>query len=333
MEKVLITGSNGFIGSNLCRYFHEKGYEVYGLVRKTSDIHFLEGLNVRLIYGDLKKPESFEIPADIDYIVHCASIVSDIADESQCYSDIYLLAVNLIQKILKINKDLKKVVYISTALTLGFNSQDISEEKPGESAEFLPYVQYKKKTEEYFLDQFKKERLPVVILRPADVYGPNDRTSCALILKACERGVPLIVGHGNWYFGFCYIDNLCQAVYLACNKNGIEGRSYTVTNNELLTWRELFSEFQKGLNRKQSLYIPVWVAFVVAAINGAIKRIFPKFNPSITSYRIKRITSHTTYDVSKTIKELGYEPDNNTAKQIQAIISWYFREKERGLLK
>ena len=34
MERVLITGANGFIGSNLCRYFLERSYEVYGLVRE-----------------------------------------------------------------------------------------------------------------------------------------------------------------------------------------------------------------------------------------------------------------------------------------------------------
>lgn len=332
MEKIFITGSNGFIGSNLCKYFLEKGFEVYGLVRESSDLHFLEGLDVRLIYGDLKNPESIEIPHDIDYIVHSASIVSDLADESQCYSDIYLLALNLIQKILEVNSNLKRVVYISTALTLGFNSINISEEKPGRSADFLPYTQYKKKTEEYFLDQFKKNGLPVVILRPADVYGPNDRTSSALMLKACDKRVPLIVGHGNWYFGFCYIDNLSQAIYLACIKSGIEGRSYTVTNNKLLTWRELFSEFQKGLNKKQSFYVPVSFAFAVGAVSQWMKKIFPRFDPSFTTYRIKRITSHTTYDISKTIRELGYEPDNNTEKQIQEIISWYLKEKEKGLL-
>lgn len=333
MEKILITGSNGFIGSNLCKYFLEKGFEVYGFVRKTSDLHFLEGLDVKLLYGDLLKPEEIEIPKDVDYIVHSASIVSDTADEDQCYANIYLLAFNLIQKILHLNNNLKKVIYISTALTLGFNGINISEEKQGESALFFPYTRFKKKTEEYFLEQFRKNRLPVVILRPGDVYGPNDRTSCAHMLKGCEQGAPLIVGHGNWHLSFCYIDNLCQAVYLALLKNEIEGRAYTVTNSILPTWRTFFSGLQKGLKKTQSLYIPVKAAFAVAAILKFVQKIFPKFDPLITYYRIKRITTHTTYDISRTIAELGYKPDNHTENQIQAILAWYHKEKENGFIK
>lgn len=333
MEKIFITGANGFIGSNLCKYFLEKEFEVYGFVRKTSDLHFLEGLNVKLVYGDLSNPDEIEIPKDVDYIIHSASIVSDTADDYECYTGIYLLAFNLTQKILNQEINLKKIIYISTAITLGFDGFNISEEKPGKSAEFLPYTRFKKKTEKYFLEQSKKYRLPLVILRPSDVYGPNDRTSCALMLKGIKQGVPLIIGHGNWYFGFCYIDNLCQAVYLSLLKKGIEGRAYTVTNSKLPTWRTFFSGLQKGLNKKQFLYIPVPVPFAAAAICEMAHKIFPKFDPQITYYRIKRVTSHTTYDISRTIAELDYKPDNNTENQIQAILSWYRKEKEKGYIK
>src|SRR4030065_986694 len=82
-EKVFITGANGFIGANLCGYFLARGYEVYGLVRRTSDLHFLEGLLVKIVYGDLRDPQSFELPEDFDYLIHAAAVVSDMASESE----------------------------------------------------------------------------------------------------------------------------------------------------------------------------------------------------------------------------------------------------------
>jgi len=331
--KILITGANGFVGSNLCRHFLNKGWDVYGLVRRTSDLHFLKNLDLKLICGDLLYPEKIEIPDDIGYVIHSASLVSDTADVDMCHKNIYLLAVNLVRKILSLPRLPRRLVYISTALTLGFNGLNISEERPGESAQFFAYTRSKLKTEEYFLEQRIKNKLPVVILRPGDVYGPNDRTTCARLLRLCERGVPLIAGHGNWRFGFCYIDNLCQAVDLALLKEGIEGRAYSVSNNVLPTWRIFFSGLQKGLHKKQRIYVPVWFALSLAGLIENLNKIFPRYDPPLTRYRIKRITSDTTYDISRTIAELGYEPDNRTEHQIGEIVSWYLKERRDGYIK
>jgi len=331
--RIFITGANGFIGSNLCRYFLGQGWEVHGLVRRTSDLHYLQGLAVKLIYGDLLRPEEFSIPAGVDYIVHAASIVSEQADDETCRKNIYELAVNLVRKIRSMPRPPKRIVYISTAITLGFNARDISEEKRGESVEFLGYTRYKVRTERMFLDEWKRTGLPVVILRPGDVYGPNDRTSCAKILRGCERGVPLIVGHGNWRFGFCYVDNLSRAVHLALLKEGIEGRAYTVTNGELPTWRMFFSGLQKGLSRKPPFNTPVWIAFSIGFCMQAVHTLFPRYEATLNYYRVKRITTETTYDISRTVAELGYVPDDRLEAQIAAIVAWYLKDRKDGFIK
>ena len=222
-SKVFITGANGFIGSNLCKYFLDRDFDVYGLVRKTSDLHFLNGYDIKLIYGDLKNPEKIAIHQDIDYLFHSASIVTDTADDHKCYTDIFQLTVNLVQRILQLNCRIKKFIYVSTALTLGFDGVNISEAKPGNFSPFLPYIKYKKKSETYLINQYKKHNLPIIILRPSDVYGPNDRTSCANLLRGISKNIPVIAGHGNWFFGYCFIENLCQVAYLCCQKKGIEG--------------------------------------------------------------------------------------------------------------
>ena len=143
----------------------------------------------------------------------------------------------------------------------------------------------------------------------------------------------MIVGRGERRFGFCYVMNLCQAVRLALLKEGIEGRSYTVTNRELPTWRSFFSGLQKGLHRKQRVYVPVWFAFTVAGLMEGIKKVFPGFPTELNRYRIRRITTETTYDISKTIEELGYAPDDGVERQVEEIVAWYLKEKERGFIK
>jgi nucleoside-diphosphate-sugar epimerase len=333
VRKLLITGANGFIGTNLCRHFLARGWDVHGLVRRTSDIHSLKGLDVKLIYGDLQDPETIRIPADIEHVIHSASIVSDTADDETCRQKVYLLAVNLVRKIAEMPRPLKRLVHISTALTLGFDATDISEEKPGKPALFIAYARYKLQAERFFLDQWKTRGLPVVILRPGDVYGPHDRVSCAEMLKACERGVPLIVGHGRHRFGYCHSGNLCQSAELALLKEGIEGKAYTVTNGILPTWKSFLTGLQAGVGIRQRVYVPVWLAFALAGLFKGVRKLRPGFEPPVNYYRIKRVTSETTYDISKTIEELGYRPDDRTDQQIPEIVAWYLKEKENGFIK
>jgi dihydroflavonol-4-reductase len=332
-EKTLVTGANGFIGSNLCRSLLAKGYDVHGLVRRTADLHFLEGLPVKIIIGDLSHPQGFSFPRDTAYVVHAASIVSDLASDRECDTGIYDLTVNLVRRARDLGAKLKRFVYISTTLILGYLGRNLSEERPGKSADFMPYVRAKKRTEAYLMEKSRHDHLPVVILRPGDTYGPNDRTACDKILRGAERGVPIIVGSGKHQFAFCYIDNLCQAVQLVLDNDRAVGRAYTVTNGVLPTWREFFLGFQKGLGKRQRLYVPVWLAKVIAGSQELRWKIFPKFQPELTRYRIRRITSETTYDISRTVAELGYRPDDDTEKQIRAIVEWYRGERKKGYIK
>ena len=330
MPKVLITGANGFIGSNLCRYFAQREFEVHALVRRTSDLHFLEGLPVRIFFGDLADPGGFDLPSGMDYVVHSASLTSDLASEEECDRGIFGLTVNLLNRLSQSAARPRRVVYVSSTLVLGFEGENLSEANPGKPADFLAYTRAKKKSEAFARQAAGRDGLPVVIIRPGDVYGPNDRITCAHLLRGIERGAPVIVGRGNRRFPFCYVDNLCQAIHLACLKPGIEGRAYSVTNSDLPTWKMFFSRLQAGMGKKQRIYVPVWFAMFIAATQELRRRLDRRFMPEISFYRIRRITNMTTYNISDTIADLGYRPDNDLDAQARAIVSWYLAEKKRG---
>ncbi len=327
-RSVLITGANGFIGSHLCDTFVNAGYRVYGLVRRTSDLRFLGNSKVTLIYGDLREIEQIPLPQDPEVIVHAAALVSDNASHRECKAQIYDITVNLVEWAREHCSGLLRFLYISTALTIGYCADDISEENPGRSAEYVPYNHTKKMAEAYLLKQHRDSGFPVVILRPGDVYGPRDRTSCELMLQAAERNVPLIVGRGDKRFGFCYPGNLCKAVLAAAERPGITGQAYTVTNGICPTWAEFFSSLQEGVGRPQRLYLPVWICMAAALLLELLKRIIPAFKPSINYYRIRRVTAQTTYDLTKTYRDLDYRPEDDYKSQFRAIVDWYKLERE-----
>src|SRR3990167_3090175 len=78
--KVLVTGANGHIGANVCRELLQQGHEVRAFVRKTADMHGLQGLNIEIAYGDVMDASSLNVAAQgCDAIIHLAAVYKTIA--------------------------------------------------------------------------------------------------------------------------------------------------------------------------------------------------------------------------------------------------------------
>jgi nucleoside-diphosphate-sugar epimerase len=315
--KIFITGANGFIGSNLCRHFLARGWEVGGLVRPTAERHYLDGLPVEIEVGDLLDPDGFALPDGLDALVHSASVVSDFALDDECRRNILGIAETLTAKIRTLAAPPRRIIVLSSALVLGFAATDISEDRPGRSADFLAYTRYKKLSEAHFL---------------AEVFGPRDRTTLIKLIRGLESGYPLILGRGRKRFGYLHIDNLCQAVERAILTPGIEGRTYTITNGVLPTWAHFFRALMDAVGRRQRLFVPASAAYALAFLQGALHRLIRRYTPQLNRYRVMKASSETTYDISRTIAELGYAPDDDYESQVRAMVAWYREEQKHGFI-
>ncbi len=73
--KALVTGANGFVGSHLVEALLNKRYEVFCLVRKTSNLSFLSGLETEYRYGDITEVESLRKALEgVDFVFHLAGL-------------------------------------------------------------------------------------------------------------------------------------------------------------------------------------------------------------------------------------------------------------------
>jgi nucleoside-diphosphate-sugar epimerase len=330
MQSVLITGANGFVGSHLCDAFLEKGYKVYGLVRESSDLRFLERSRATLVHGDLTDPGRIAFPETVDVIVHAAALTLDNVPLQQSRDHVYGITKTIADEAVRRYPRLSKFIYISSALTLGYCADDISAQHPGRSVQYVPYIRMKKIAEQYLIAMHQETGFPVVILRPGDIYGPRDRTSCELMLHAAEQGVPIRIGRGRNKFGLCSPTNLCRAALAAIERPATNGKAYTVVNGIAPTWKEFFDALQSGVGKPQKLYIPVSLLMCAAILMELVRLISPTSKPPINFYRIRRITSQTTYDMRATFDDLGYDSDDDYQRLFASIVEWYRREKARS---
>ncbi|MEO0085399.1 MAG: NAD-dependent epimerase/dehydratase family protein [candidate division WOR-3 bacterium] len=321
----LVTGANGFIGSSLCRELTRHGLQVIGTVRHDSDLSLLEGLNVELVTTDLRCRGTIRLPERTDYIIHAAAPVSDSATDVECESGIYAATCNLAEATLTQCPALRRFIYISTALVLGYCRAGISPSRPGRSAAHIPYVRYKQRAEELLLRLHRTRGLPVVILRPADVYGQFDRTSIAPMCRSLERGLPLLVGRGRARLAYCHVGTLVQAVLQACDAEQAVGRCYTVANLTTPSWQDFFGHLGAGLGCTPRRPLPASLAFGLTLVSELLHRLVPLARPPLTRYRFRRATADTTYDVADSLHALGISPDEDIAGQLQAAACW-FRE-------
>ncbi|MFQ6081845.1 MAG: NAD-dependent epimerase/dehydratase family protein [Candidatus Aminicenantia bacterium] len=327
--KVLVTGANGFVGSNLCEGLIKKGYNVRGLVRNTSDLSLIRNLNVELTYGELGNIESIEgAMKGMDIVYHVAALSSDWGP-----LELFLRTnVGGTRNVLGVARksNLKKFVYISSVVVHGFESKvDVDENSSFTDTPF-PYCISKKKAEELVWEYYNKYKLPITIIRPGNVFGPRDRVTFLKIAEAIDKGYMPYVKGGKAITCLTYIENLVDAIILAGESEKAIGQAYIITDGTKVTWREFAEAIAKEMRRKKP-FLSFWgpfayfIAWMVEAGNRILKR---EKRPLITRYLVTQVRSNFHFSIEKAKKELGYNPRISFEEAIRRSVKWYLNQKE-----
>ena len=85
----------------------------------------------------------------------------------------------------------------------------------------------------------RREDVPFVIVRPAAVYGPNDRDFLAMF-RLARRGVAPCTGNRDQWISIVQVDDLARGVVLASSQRRCGRHTYFIANDEPIQWRDLF---------------------------------------------------------------------------------------------
>ena len=203
MIKVLITGSNGFIGNNIMAELKGK-VEIFTLDRTASK---LKNSYVADITDFEKTAEIYnEIKPDV--LIHLAAIVhkNNVDTSEENYNLVnYESSVNLFN--LAKEHGTKKIIFTSTIEVYGENDyQEITENTDVNPTSF--YAKSKFKCEEYLEDNFKNSGIEYAILRLTPVYGPNFTLNVDKRVYLKKDKVAYYFKNGDYSFDFLSVLNL-----------------------------------------------------------------------------------------------------------------------------
>ncbi|MFA6448145.1 MAG: NAD-dependent epimerase/dehydratase family protein [bacterium] len=324
MEKILVTGATGFIGGAIARRLKGEKRAVRALVRRRSDTAALAAAGIELRYGDITDSASVLDAAEgADAIIHCAALASDWGAWETFERINVDGARNVFDAALKTGA--QRVVHFSTSDVFGFNNEGrmIDDSFPIKKTGF-PYPDTKIDSEELAFNYARKRGMPVVVLRPAWVYGPGDKTFLPEIVNAMRSRQLVFIGSSRNVMALTYIDNLVDATLLALERDEAVWHGYLVCDNEEISWRDLTNLIAENLHlTRPAITIPFPAAKGVAAASEAIARLAKSENrPVITRYALEVTARNLRYSNIKMRKDLGFAPKIMPAEGMRITMEW-----------
>ncbi len=176
-----VTGATGFLGSHVARVLAEQGAELRLLVRPTSDLRNLEGLNADRVIGDLRDPASIEKSlSGCDALFHVAADYRLwVRDPAEMYRSNVEGTHFLLEAARK--QGIRRIVYTSSVATMGFTSGlstkngNVADEKsPVGIEDMIGHYKRSKFMAEQVAVEAARSGVDVVIVNPTTPIGERD---------------------------------------------------------------------------------------------------------------------------------------------------------------
>ncbi len=268
-DPILITGSNGFIGSRVVETLLRTGFtNLRCFVRPSSNLGGLRAIlgktpkaQVEIMQGNLLSREDCAKAArDIAVIFHLAAGMEKTFPG--CFMNSVVTTRNLLDAAVKLGSLRRFVnigsfsVYSNWNIASGALLDETCdvESHPVERAEAYAYA--KLKQDQLVMEYGQKYGLPYVILRPGAVYGPGAHSLTGRI-GIDTFGVFFHLGGSN-RIPLTYVDNCAEAIVLAGIKAQVDGEVFNVVDDDLPTSRRFLRMYKRHGKQFRSVYFPYW---------------------------------------------------------------------------
>lgn len=251
MNKVIITGANGFVGSNVCRELDSRGVKIFAVIKdENENIDNIKGLeNVEIVYCELSEIDSLAdkiSDRDIDVFYHFAWVGS--AGPLRCDEEIQLQNALWTAKALRTADKMKCKKFVNAGSIMEketYTAVYTQESKPG-----LPYIYGAGKLIARSICKPIANSLSIdlcwaVITNAYGVGELSPRFVNSTIRKIIS-GEPLKFTAATQNYDFIYITDVARA-FAAIGEYGVANKEYTIGSGSARPLKEFILEMQQAL--------------------------------------------------------------------------------------
>lgn len=243
-KKILITGGGGFIGISLAerlvndnkvilldKEFENNAYAFSGLKgNKNIELALVDVLDISALTS---------VVSEVDIVVHMAAMVGvqEILNNAIATLDVNYIGTSNLLKALAHGSDCQRVVCFSTSEVYGVGAFGIAENgnsvlKSVQDIRWC-YCISKMASEQLALSYYRQENLPVVVVRPFNVFGTGrvgDYAILRFILRALKNESLEVYGEGTQIRSWCYVDDFINALLQCMECKEAVGQSFNIGN-------------------------------------------------------------------------------------------------------
>lgn len=321
-KKVFVTGATGLLGSGLCSRLLEEGASVTGLVRAPERAKDLAARGVTLVQGDLSRTGD-DLEAAIqgcEAVLHCAGVMTpDFVKRRSYFRSVNVEGTRRVAEA-ALATGVRRFVYVSTAWVYGFDAKPGTDESSSRHPSRDSYCDTKLETENLVRELVATRGLPAVMVQPAEVYGPGDRSWTLVPLRMLKEGTMMLPGGGRGLLQPIFVDDAVEGILLAAERGAV-GEAYLLAGPEVVTCREFFGFYAGMVGRNRMPSVPARAAEALAVLVTAAARLVGK--PALLSpTTVRGLCLQATYDVEKARRDLGFEAKTDLATGMQAVDRW-----------
>jgi dihydroflavonol-4-reductase len=324
---ILVTGANGFVGSHLTEALLARGYRVRCMVRRTSDLTFIQHLPVEWAYADVRDADSVRQACQgVDAICHCAALTRALDQET--FRRVNAQGTEaLAQAAMQANPDLQRFLYVSSQSAAG--PSDGADDFLDESRPPRPLNWYSKSKlagEQALLSM--RDGLPLTIIRPSAIFGPRDRDFFAYF-ELVNRHLQLQLGRADRWYSFIYVRDLVELILLALENETALGQTY-FGSGPTHTYAELSQAIARAMD-KRVLRITLPEAILTPIALGAKVQERLTGQPALLNEQrvLDMRQSYWLCSGERARRELGFAARYSLETAIQETADWY---RENGWL-
>lgn len=317
----VVTGGNGFVGSHLVDLLLKENFHVRCLVRKTSNLKWIEGKGVEIIECALTdKIGLVKVFKDAEYIYHVAGVVKSKTSQGYFDGNVETTRV-LLEAALEYSGKIKRFVIVSSQTATGpsLDGKPVNEET--HCSPITTYGRSKLAEEELAKTYFNK--LPITITRAPAVYGERD-TEIFIFFQTFAKGLMTTIGFDKKVISLIHVIDLVNGIYQASISDKAKNQIYFISSEKFYTWDEVGEVCNKVFSKKPfKVKVPHSIVYFLAAIAQSFAMFSSK--PATLNLEKAKDITRTAWicDASKAFRDFGYKQNLSLEEGIKRTVDWY----------